>query len=104
MSSRGGVRRASSDAREQRVPRVVVLRGIRPSAREPAVENAEMGHLLDLELFPPVRCTAAALAADLKPEQGFDAMPDPVVMRLDNSRASGLVDELDDMLVENRTH
>ena len=31
-------------------------------------------------------------------------MSDPVIMRLDNSRASAFVDELDEILVDNRTH
>jgi hypothetical protein len=81
----------------------MVLRRIGPSTGEPTLEHAELAYLLDLELLPSVRCAALALAANLEPEQGLDAMSDPVVMRLDNSRASGFVDELDEMLVDNRT-
>jgi hypothetical protein len=93
-----------SYAREQRVPRAMVLRAIRPSTSKPALKNAEMAHLLDLELLPSVPRTALTHAANLKPEQGFDAMSHPVVMRLNNSRACGFIDELDEMLVNNRAH
>ena len=82
----------------------MVLRGVGAGTSEPTLENAEMAHQLDVELLPSVRSTALTLAADLKPEQGLDAMSNAVVMRFDNSRASGLVDELDEMLVDNRTH
>jgi hypothetical protein len=82
----------------------MVLRGIGPSTSERTLENAEMVNLVDVELFPSVPRTALTLAANLKPEQGFDAMSDPVVMRLNNSRASGFVGELDETLVDNRAH
>ena len=82
----------------------MVLRGIGPSASERTLENAEMANLVDVELLPSVPRTALTLAANLKPEQGFDAMSDPVVMRLNNSRASGFVGELDETLVDNRAH
>jgi hypothetical protein len=82
----------------------MVLRGIGPSAGEPTLENAQLVHLLHFEQFPPVPCTALTLAADLKSEQAFDTMSDPVVMRLDNSRASGFVDELDETLLDDRAH
>jgi hypothetical protein len=95
---------ASSYAREQRVPRAMVLCAIGPRTSEATLENAEMAHLLDVELLPSVPRTALTLAANLKPEQGFDAMSDPVVMRLNKSRASGFVDELDEPLVDNRSH
>jgi hypothetical protein len=95
---------ASGYAREQRVPRAMVLRAIGPSTSEPTLENAEMADLIDVELLPSVPRTALTLAANLKPEQGFDAMSDPVVMRLNNSRASGFVHEFDETLVDNRAH
>jgi len=44
------------------------------------------------------------LAANLKPEQALDAMPDAVVMRLDDSGASCLVGELDESLIGDRAH
>jgi hypothetical protein len=81
----------------------MLLRAIGPSTSEPTLEDAEMAHLIDVELLPSVPRTALTLAANLKPEQGFDAMSDPVVMGLNNSRASGLVHELDKPLVDNRT-
>ena len=56
-----------SYAREQRVPRAMVLRAIRPSTGKPTLKNAEMAHLLDLELLPSVPRTALTLAANLKP-------------------------------------
>jgi len=95
---------ASGYAREQRVPRAMVLCDIGPSTNEPTLENAEMADLIDVELLPSVPRTALTLAANLKPEQGFDAMSDPVVMRLNNSRASGFVHEFDETLVDNRAH
>jgi len=82
----------------------MVLRGVGPSTGEATLENAEMAHLLDVELLPSVPRTALTLAANLKPEQRFDAMSDPVVMRLNNSRRSGFVGELDETLVDNRAH
>jgi hypothetical protein len=95
---------ASGYAREQRVPRAMVLRDIGPSTSEPTLENAEMADLIDVELLPSVPRTALTFAANLKPEQGFDAISDPVVMRLNKSRASGFVHEFDETLVDNRAH
>ena len=82
----------------------MVLGAIGASTLEPTLENTEMAHLPDLELLPSVPRTALTLPANLKPEQEFDAMSDPVVMRLNNSSASGFVVELDETLVDNRAH
>jgi hypothetical protein len=82
----------------------MVLRAIGPSTSEPTLQNAQMADLIDVELLPSVPRTALTLAVNLKPEQGFDAMLDPIVMRLNNSRASGFVDELDEALVDNCAH
>jgi hypothetical protein len=60
--------------------------------------------LIDLELFPSMRCAALTLTADLKPEQTLDVASDPVVVRLDDSGASGFVDELDEMLAADCVH
>jgi hypothetical protein len=82
----------------------MMLRAVGPSTGKPTLQNAQMADLIDVELLPSVPRTALTLAVNLKPEQGFDTMSDPVVMRLNNSRASGFVDELDEVLVDNRTH
>ena len=39
--------------------------------------------VIDVELFPSLGRAALILAANLKPEQALDAMPDAVVMRLE---------------------
>ena len=51
-----------------------------------------------------MRCPALTLAANLKPEQALDVTSNPVVVRLDDSGASGLLDELDETLINNRMH
>lgn len=51
-----------------------------------------------------MRRTAVTLAADLKTEQALEATSDPVVVRLDDSGASGFVDELDETLVTDRAY
>jgi hypothetical protein len=82
----------------------MVLRAVGPSTSEATLEHAEMAHLLDVELLPSVPRTALTLPGNLKPEQRFDTMSDSVVMRLNDSRRSGFVDELDETLVDNRSH
>ena len=63
-----------------------------------------MADLIDVELFPSMRCAALTLTADLKTEQALDVTSNPVVVRLDDSGASGLIDELDETLINDRTH
>ena len=62
-----------------------------------------MADLIDVELFPSMRCAALTLAADLKTEQALDVTSNAVVVRLDDSGASGLIDELDETLINDRT-
>jgi hypothetical protein len=82
----------------------MVLRAIGPTASKPALQNAQMADSIDVELFPSVRRTALTFATNLEPEQGLDAMPDAVVVRLDDANASGFVDEFDETRVNDRTY
>jgi hypothetical protein len=82
----------------------MVLRAIGPCANEPTFQHAQLADLIDVELLPAMRRTAVTLAADLKTEQALEATSDPVVVRLDDSGASGFVDELDETLVTDRAH
>jgi hypothetical protein len=75
-----------------------------PRASEPTLQHPQLMHLLDLELLPSVRRAALTVAADLKAEQGLYATSDPIVVRLDDSGASGFVDEFDETLVNDRAH
>jgi hypothetical protein len=63
-----------------------------------------MADLVDIELFPPMRRTAATLATDLKAEQTLDATANAVVMRFNDSDFPDSVHEFDQTLVGNRTH
>jgi hypothetical protein len=45
-----------------------------------------------------MRCPALTLSANLKTQQALDVTSNPVVVRLDDSSASGFIDELDEML------
>ena len=63
-----------------------------------------MADLIDVELFPSMRCPALTLTANLKTEQALDVTSNPVVVRLDDSGASGSIDELDEMLVADCAH
>ena len=63
-----------------------------------------MANKIDVELSPSMRCAALTLTASLKTEQALDATSDPIVVRLDDSGASGLVDELDEMLAADCVH
>ena len=67
---------------------------------QPEREPQHVGLLTGRRDLPSLRRAALTLAANLKPEQRFDAMSDPVVMRLNNSRRSGFVGELDETLVD----
>ena len=60
--------------------------------------------LIDIELFPSMRCPALTLSANLKTEQALDVTSNPVVVRLDDSGASGFIDELDEMLAADCVH
>lgn len=63
-----------------------------------------MADLADVELFPSIRCATVTLAADLKTEEALDATSNPVVVRLDDSCASGFVDELDEIFAADCVH
>ena len=63
-----------------------------------------MADLVDVEVPPTMRRAALTLAADLETEQRLGATADSIVVRLDDSRASGLIDELDETLIIDRTH
>jgi hypothetical protein len=82
----------------------MMLGAIHPCAGEPTFQHAQLVDLSDIKLLPSVGRTALALAADLKTEQGLDAMPDSVVVRLHDSGPSSLVDKLDETLVNDRAH
>src|SRR2546423_11447352 len=51
-----------------------------------------------------MRCPALTLSANLKTEQALDITSNPVVVRLDDSGASGFIDELDEMLAADCVH
>ena len=51
-----------------------------------------------------MRCPALTLSANLKTEQALDVTSNPVVVRLDDSSASGFIDELDEMLAADCVH
>ena len=51
-----------------------------------------------------MRCPALTLTANLKTEQALDVTSNPVVVRLDDSGASGFIDELDKMLAADCVH
>ena len=82
----------------------MMLRAVGPCASEPTFKHAQLEDPIGVELPPSMRCAASTLAADLKPEQTLDATTDPVVVRLHRSRASSLVYELDEALVNDRPH
>ena len=63
-----------------------------------------MADLIDIELLPSMRCPALTVTANLKPEQALDVTSNPIVVRFDDSGASGLIDELDETLISDRTH
>ena len=63
-----------------------------------------MADLIDVELFPSMRCAALTLTANLKTEQALNVTSNPVVVRLDDSSASGFVDELDEVLAADCVH
>ena len=63
-----------------------------------------MVDLIDVELFPSMRCPALTLTTNLKPEQALDVTSNPVVVRLDESGTSGFIDELDEMLAADCVH
>src|SRR5439155_18572652 len=94
----------SSDAREQRVPRPMMLHAVGSRAGELTLQHAQLPDLSNVELLPARRCTALALTADLKTEPTLDATPDAVVVRFDDSNCSELVDELDEILADDRSH
>jgi hypothetical protein len=82
----------------------MMLCAIGPCASEPTFKHAQLADSIDVELLPSVRRSALTLTADLKREQVFDATLDAVVVRLDDSGASGFVDELHEMLAADRAH
>jgi hypothetical protein len=94
----------SGHAREQRIPRAVVLRTISPSTGKSTLQDAQAPDLIDVELLPSVRRTALTLTADLKSEQALDATPDAVVVRLDDAVTPAFVDKLDETLVNDRAY
>ena len=63
-----------------------------------------MADLIDVEFFPSMRCPALTLTANLKTEQALDVTSNPVIVRLDDSGASGFVDELDEILAADCVH
>ena len=82
----------------------MVLRAIGPRAGEVAVEHVQLADFLDGELLPPVRRTAVTLAADLKAKQAFDAVPDAVIVRLDDAESSAPVDKVNEPFLNDRAN
>jgi hypothetical protein len=93
---------ASRHAREQRVPRAMVLCAVGPCPSKPASQDAKLADLIDVELLPSMCRAAVTFPVELKAEQRFDTTPNTVVMRLDDPSASAFVDELDKPLVTDR--
>jgi hypothetical protein len=60
--------------------------------------------LIDVELVPSMRCATLTVTAKLKTEQALNITSSPVVVRLDDSGASGVGDELDEILVADSVH
>jgi hypothetical protein len=52
--------------------------------------------LIDIEVPPVMRRATLTLAVDLEAEQRLGATENSIVVRLDDSGASGLIDELDE--------
>src|SRR5439155_19822741 len=82
----------------------MMLHAVGSRAGELTLQHAQLPDLSNVELLPAMRCTALALTADLKTEQTLDATPDAVVVRFDDSNCSELVDELDEILADDRSH
>ena len=82
----------------------MVLRALGSCASKLTLQHAQLPDLSNVELFPAMRCTALTLTADLKTEQTLDATTDAVVVRFDDSNCSDLVDELDEILADDRSH
>ncbi len=80
----------------------MALHAVCARAREPTLEHGQTANPIDVKLLPATRRSASTLAADLKAEQALNPVPDPVVVRLDDSRMSRGVHELDETLVSNR--
>ena len=80
----------------------MLLRAVGPCSGEPTFQHAQMADLVDIELFPPMRRSAATFATDLEAEQTLDATSKAVVVRFDKSDLSDSVDEFDHTLVDNR--
>jgi len=73
----------------------MVLPAIGSGAGETTFQDVQLPHLINVELLPAVRRAARALAAYLEAEQPLDAVPDPVVVGLDDSGSAALVRKLD---------
>ena len=82
----------------------MMLRAVGPCTGKPTYQDAKLADLTDVELLPSMCRAAVTLPVELKTEQGFDATPDTVVMRFDDSIASAFVDEFDELLVNDRAH
>ena len=63
-----------------------------------------MPDLIDVELFPSMRRAALTITANLKTEEALDLTSNPVIVRLDDSGASGFVNELDEILAADCVH
>ena len=95
---------ALDDAREQRVPRRMLLLAIGTRARKSMLKDAQLMHLRDREPFPTPGRSTSASAAELVAEKAYDATSDAVVVWLHDSLLSKSVDELDETLLSNRPH
>src|SRR5262249_62033981 len=82
----------------------MLLGAVGACAGESSLEQAHVGHLIDVELLPAVRRPAPACAAQLIPEHRFDATTDAVVVGFDDAGPSGFVDERDETLLDDRAH
>ena len=63
-----------------------------------------MADLIDVELSSSMRCAALTHTASLNTAPPLDATSNPIVVRLDDSGASGVVDELDEEIAADCVH
>jgi protein-S-isoprenylcysteine O-methyltransferase Ste14 len=80
----------------------MVLRAVGTCAGEMTLQHTQLTDPGNLELLPSARGAASTLTAELKPEQRFYASLNPVVVGLDDSASSGVVNKLNEVFVDNR--
>jgi len=81
----------------------MMRRAIGRRTSEPTVQDAKVADLIDVELFPSIR-SATLTVAKLKTEQALNITSSSGVVPLDDSGASGFVDDLDEIFVADGVH